>query len=113
VVINERTGTVVMGGRVRIKEIAVAHGNLNVSVSTQFSASQPAAFRGNGDTVVLPDEQVNAAEDASKLYVVQQGATITDVVGALNAIGVTPRDLIAILQAIKEAGALDAELVIQ
>lgn len=113
VVINERTGTVVLGGKVRISTVAIAHGNLNVEVSTELSASQPAPFRGGGKTVVLPNADVSATEGKAPLRVVNQGATIGDVVSALNAVGVSPRDLIAILQAIKAAGALDAKLVIQ
>ncbi len=113
VVINERTGTVVLGGKVRISTVAIAHGNLNVAVSTELSASQPAAFRGGGDTVVLPNAEVSATEGKGQFRVVKEGATIGDVVSALNAVGVSPRDLIAILQAIKAAGALDARLIIQ
>jgi flagellar P-ring protein precursor FlgI len=112
VVINERTGTVVMGGDVRVREVAVAHGNLQVAISTDYDVSQPNPL-GQGDTEVVPDEEVGAAEETGSLKVVEAGATIGDVVGALNALGATPRDLIAILQAIKTAGALDAELVIQ
>lgn len=112
VVVNERTGTVVMGGDVRVREVAVAHGNLRVAISTDYGVSQPNPF-GQGDTEVVPDEEVGAGEDGGSLRVVEAGATIGDVVGALNALGATPRDLIAILQAIKTAGALDAELVIQ
>lgn len=113
VVVNERTGTVVLGGNVRIREVAVAHGNLTLNVSTDYSASQPSAFGGQGNTAVLPDSGVDATEDKTKLQVIPEGATIAEVVSALNAIGVSPRDLIAILQAIKAAGALDAQLEIQ
>jgi flagellar P-ring protein precursor FlgI len=112
VVVNERTGTVVMGGDVRVREVAVAHGNLRVSISTDYGVSQPNPF-GQGDTQVVPDQDVAAGEETGALKVVEAGATIGDVVGALNALGATPRDLIAILQAIKTSGALDAELVIQ
>lgn len=115
VVINERTGTVVLGGKVRVKEVAIAHGNLNVTISTQFNPSQPAPFtvQGNANTVVTPDERVSAVEQPGQLHLVKGGATIADVVSGLNAIGVTPRDLIAILQAMKAAGALDAQIEIQ
>jgi flagellar P-ring protein precursor FlgI len=101
-----------MGGEVRVREVAVAHGNLQVAISTDYDVSQPNPL-GQGDTEVVPDEEVGAAEETGSLKVVEAGATIGDVVGALNALGATPRDLIAILQAIKTAGALDAELVIQ
>ncbi len=113
VVVNERTGTVVLGGNVKIREVAVAHGNLTLNVSTDYTASQPSAFLGQGETAVVPDSGVQANEERGKLQVIPEGATIGDVVAALNAIGVSPRDLIAILQAIKAAGALDAEIEIQ
>jgi flagellar P-ring protein precursor FlgI len=115
VVINERTGTVVLGGKVRVKEVAIAHGNLNVTISTAFNTSQPAPFTvdGNANTVVTPDERVSAVEQPGQLHLIKGGATIADVVSGLNAIGVTPRDLIAILQAMKAAGALDAQIEIQ
>lgn len=113
VVVNERTGTVVLGGNVRIREVAVAHGNLTLNISTDYTASQPSAFFGQGQTAVVPDSGVQVDEEPGKLKIIEQGATIGEVVSALNAIGVSPRDLIAILQAIKAAGALDAQLEIQ
>ena len=113
VIVNERTGTVVLGGQVRIREVAVAHGNLTLNVSTSYAASQPAPFLGRGDTAVLPESEVGVEEEPAALQVLKEGATIAEVVGALNAIGVSPRDLIAILQAIHAAGALDAEIEVQ
>ena len=113
VIVNERTGTVVLGGQVRIREVAVAHGNLTLNVSTSYAASQPAPFLGRGDTAVLPESEVGVEEEPATLQVLNEGATIAEVVGALNAIGVSPRDLIAILQAIHAAGALDAEIEVQ
>lgn len=112
VVVNERTGTVVLGGDVRISEVAVAHGSLNVTVATENEGLPAAPLNPNGADKVA-NEFVNAQEGAGALQVVQAGASIGDVVGALNALGVTPRDLIAILQAIDSAGALHAKLVIQ
>ncbi len=109
VVINERTGTVVMGEQVRISTIAIAHGNLSIVVKENFDVSQPLPF-SEGQTVVLPNTQINVQEDANQLVVVPNGVSIGDVVNALNALGVTPRDLIAIFQAIKAAGALQADL---
>ncbi len=109
VVINERTGTVVMGDQVRISTIAIAHGNLNVVVKENFDVSQPLPF-SEGRTVIAPNTQINVQEDANQLVVVPQGVSIGEVVNALNALGVTPRDLIAIFQAIKAAGALQADL---
>ena len=112
VVINERTGTVVIGGGVRLGPTAVAHGNLSVRISTQYIASQPAPFARQGETVVVPDERVDVSEGDAKLVNLGTGTTLDAVVRALNALGATPRDIIAILQALKTAGALAAEIVI-
>lgn len=109
VVINERTGTVVMGEQVRISTIAIAHGNLSIVVRENTDVSQPMPF-SQGQTVVSPSTQIDVQEDGNKLVVVPKGVSIGDVVNALNALGVTPRDLIAIFQAIKAAGALQADL---
>lgn len=111
IVVNERTGTVIMGSHVRISTVAVSHGNLSISIKSELQVSQPPPFAPQGAaTTVVPKTDVNVKEDKAGLGVVQAGATIGDVVGALNAIGATPRDLAAILQAIKRAGALNADL---
>jgi flagellar P-ring protein precursor FlgI len=112
VVINERTGTVVVGANVRIRAAAVAHGNLSVRISTRYDVSQPAPFSYRGDTVVVPDQRLEVDEGDMKLVALDEGATLQDVVRALNALGASPRDVIAIMQALKAAGALRAELVI-
>jgi len=112
VVINERTGTVVVGAAVRLAPAAVAHGNLSVRISTTLSVSQPAPFSPKGETVVVPNEEVDVTEGEAKLLELPETSTLQDVVRALNALGVTPRDIIAIMQALKAAGALRAELVI-
>ena len=131
VVMNEKTGTVVMGESVRISTVAVAHGNLTIQIKETANVSQPLPFapqpsigaspvRARGGTVVAPggqtvvttDTEVGAAEVKSQLVIVPYGVTIQDLVKALNAIGVTPRDLITIMQTIKEAGALQAALKI-
>ncbi len=112
VVINERTGTVVVGGQVRIGAAAVAHGSLSVRISTKFEVSQPNAFSKGGDTTVVPNEQVDVHENSAQLVTLQEGTTLDSVVRALNALGATPRDIIAIMQALKAAGALRAELVV-
>jgi len=113
VVINERTGTVVVGNEVRLGRTAVAHGNLSVRISTKYNVSQPNPFAPPGaETVVVPDEKVDVSEADAKLVTLEEGATLDAVVRALNALGATPRDVIAILQAMKAAGALAAELVI-
>ncbi len=110
VVINERTGTVVMGENVRLSTIAIAHGNLSIVIKESPQVSQPAPFAQGGKTVVTPETDISVAEEARQLVVMPAGASIGDVVSALNALGVSPRDLIAIFQAIKAAGALQAEL---
>jgi flagellar P-ring protein precursor FlgI len=113
VVINERSGTVVVGGNVRISSAAVAHGNLAVKIETRYDVSQPNQFSNRGDTVVVPQTQVNVAEQPDRrLVTLEEGTTLDAVVRALNALGASPRDIIAIMQALKAAGALRAELVL-
>lgn len=109
VIVDERTGTIVMGSDVRISTVAVAHGNLTITITNQVDVSQPAPF-SDGETVVTENPEITVAEEQTNLMVVPEGVTISDLVKALNAIGVTPRDLISILQAIKAAGALHADL---
>jgi flagellar P-ring protein precursor FlgI len=111
VVINERTGTVVMGENVRISTVAIAHGNLSVQIRETQNVSQPLPF-SEGQTKVTPESQVLVQEGRQPLFLVQTGVSIGEVVKALNALGVSPRDLIAIFQALKTAGALQAELEI-
>jgi len=108
VVINERTGTVVVGGPVTISPVAVAHGSLTVEVRTTAAVSQPPPLSG-GETVVVPETAITVEEEAAALAPLR-AATVDDLVRSLNALHATPRDLIAILQAIKQAGALHAEL---
>jgi flagellar P-ring protein precursor FlgI len=112
VVINERTGTIVVGSDVRIGAAAVAHGSLSVRISTKYTASQPAPLSKSGETVVVPDERVEVTEGRTPLISLEAGTTLEAVVKALNALGATPRDIIAILQALQVAGALRAEIVI-
>ena len=131
VVMNEKTGTVVMGENVRISTVAVAHGNLSIQIKEEKKVSQPLPFApaapaggaapttsggvimgAGGQTVVTPESQVNVVEEKKKLLLVPKSITIQEVVSALNAIGVSPRDLITIMQAIKAAGALQADLKI-
>ena len=111
VIMDERNGTVVMGSNVRISTVAIAHGNLMVQIKEKPRVSQPLPF-SEGRTAVVPDSTVTVNEGEKRLMVLPEGVSIGQVVQALNAIGVTPRDLIAILQAIKAAGALQAELEI-
>ena len=111
IIIDERTGTVVLGENVRISSVAIAHGNLSVQIKEKKEVSQPLPF-SQGQTVVTDDSQVKVQEDQSKLVHIEEAANLGDVVKALNAIGVSPRDLIAVFQAIKASGALHAELEI-
>jgi flagellar P-ring protein precursor FlgI len=110
VVINERTGTVVIGADVRIGPAAVAHGNLSVRITTTYDVSQPAPM-SRGETAIVPRQDVDVTQQSSKLVTLEAGVTLETVVKALNALGATPRDIIAIMQALKAAGALRAELV--
>jgi flagellar P-ring protein precursor FlgI len=110
VVVNEKTGTVVIGQSVRIQTVALAHGALNIVIKEKPEVSQPAPLSGGGKTIVTPTTEVKATEEKRKVALMDGGATIADLVDALNKLGVTPRDLIAILQAMKEAGALQADL---
>jgi flagellar P-ring protein precursor FlgI len=112
VVINERTGTVVVGAQVRLGTAAVAHGNLSVKIRTRYEVSQPSPMSQGGQTTVVPQEDVAVEEGDSKLVAFEEGTTLDGVVRALNALGATPRDIIAIMQALKAAGALQAELII-
>ena len=112
VVINERTGTIVVGQGVTLGPAAVAHGSISVSISTKFDVSQPPPLSKQGETVVVPDETVSVQERATQLVRMDEGTTLEAVTRALNALGATPRDIIAILQALKASGALRAELVI-
>jgi len=112
IVLNARTGTVVMGSNVRLGNVALAHGGLQVEVQAQNAVSQPNPLT-QGQGVGVQNAQVNATEARSSVHLVEGGASLAELVQALNALGVTPRDLIDVLQAMKSAGALNAELEIQ
>ncbi len=114
VVVNERTGTIVMGKNVRLSTVAVSHGNLSLIIKEQPQVSQPNPL-APGATTVTPQTNVTVSEDQGQLVVLnmnKKGVTIGDIASALNAIGATPRDLIAIFQAIKAAGAMQGQLVV-
>ncbi len=112
VVINERTGTVVVGSNVRLSPVAVAHGNLTIRIASNPIVSQPPPFSG-GNTVVVPQTQTQVIEDgAGTVAVLDNMANVNDLAAMLNNLQVTPRDIISIFQALKGAGALQAELVI-
>ena len=110
VVVNERTGTVIMGENVRIATIAIAHGNLSIQIDESQNVSQPLPFSRGGRTVVTPESDIVVQEGKNPIFLVESGVSIGELVKALNALGVSPRDLIAIFQALKAAGALQAEL---
>ena len=112
VVVNSRTGTVVIGSNVRIGTVAIAHGSLNIQVDTRKTVSQPSAL-ATGDTTTVEESDIAVEEAAGTLRIINGGATLDDLVGALNALGATPRDLIEIIQAIRTSGALSAEIEIQ
>jgi flagellar P-ring protein precursor FlgI len=109
VVINERTGTIVMGKEVRVSPVAIMHGNLTVEIQTVNTVSQPAPF-SQGQTAVVPQVGLTAKEEKSRSLVLKQGATVEELVRALGSIGSTPRDVIAILQSLRAAGALEADI---
>jgi len=111
VIVNERTGTIVMGKEVRIAPVAILHGNLSVEIQTTLTVSQPPPLSG-GKTEVVPQVGVAAKEERARNVVLKDGATVEELVRALTSIGSTPRDIIAILQALRAAGALEAELEI-
>ncbi len=114
VVINERTGTIVVGGEVRLSPVAIAQGGITITVHEQKDVSQPEAFSNRGKTAIVNNSEVSAEEKPSNgLAYVEGATTLADVAKALSMLGVSPRDLASILQALKAAGALRAEVVIQ
>jgi flagellar P-ring protein precursor FlgI len=110
VVINARTGSVVMNQAVTLAACAVAHGNLSVTISSTPMVSQPNPLSVGGQTVTTEKTDITLAQQTGAIVAMPEGAKLTDVVKALNALGATPQDLLAILQALKSAGALNAEL---
>jgi flagellar P-ring protein precursor FlgI len=110
VVVNERTGTVVMGGNVTISACAILHGNLSIQVTTEYLVSQPAPLSKSGQTEVVPQTTVQAQETPVQVVQLKEGATVEELVRGLQTIGATARDVVAILQSIKAAGALNADL---
>lgn len=111
VVINERTGTVVVGENVRLRPAAITHGSISIAIKSAPIISQPGPF-SSGRTVVAPLDQITVNESQTPMVAVPEGTTVGEVSAALNSLGVSPVDLIAIFQALKEAGALQAELVV-
>jgi len=111
VIINSRTGTIVIGDHVQVTPAAVTHGSLSVTISEQLDVSQPNAL-GAGDTVVVPNSEVSIEQAQNRMFYFKPGVSLQDIVSAVNEVGAAPGDLMAILEALKEAGALRAELVV-
>lgn len=111
VIVNSRTGTVVIGSAVRVKPAAVSHGSLSVTITERADVSQPNAL-AQGDTVVTPRSEIKVEQPAARMFVFNAGVNLDEIVRAVNQVGAAPGDLIAILEALKEAGALRAELII-
>lgn len=110
IIIDERSGIIVMGRDVRVSMVAVAQGNLTVTISESPEVSQPLPFSRGGNTRVVPRTRIGVQEDGKKLAVVKEGVSLQQLVDGLNSLGIGPRDLIAILQAIKASGAIQADI---
>ncbi|WP_275114564.1 flagellar basal body P-ring protein FlgI [Thermomonas paludicola] len=110
VIVNARSGTVVMGGQVTVLPAAVAHGSLTVTISEATQVSQPGPFGGKGQTVAVPQSTVSATTEGNHMVLFRGGTSLEDIVRAVNAVGAAPGDIVAILEALKQAGALRAEL---
>ncbi|MEW5823657.1 MAG: flagellar basal body P-ring protein FlgI [Pseudomonadota bacterium] len=111
VIVNSRSGTIVIGDNVRIMPAAVAHGNLTVTIKEKTDVSQPNPL-SQGQTAVTPDSQVGVKQDPARMFLFEPGVTLNEIVQAINAVGAAPGDLVAILEALKSAGALRAELIV-
>jgi flagellar P-ring protein precursor FlgI len=111
VIVNSRSGTVVIGRHVRVTAAAVAHGNLSVTITNVPVISQPAPL-AEGDTVVVPNSEIEIREEQNRMFLFEPGVSLNEIVRAINQVGAAPSDIVAILEALKEAGALRAELVV-
>ncbi|MDF1690895.1 MAG: flagellar basal body P-ring protein FlgI [Zhongshania sp.] len=111
VVVNSRTGTIVIGGNVRVMPAAVTHGSLTVSITERVDISQPGAFSG-GQTVAAQESSIDVQETGSRMFLLDAGVTLEEIVKAINKVGAAPSDLVAILEALDQAGALRAELLV-
>ncbi len=112
IIVNSRTGTVVIGAHVQVSPVAVTHGNLTVTISENTQVSQPQPFAQNGTTQVVPKSSVEVGQEANRMFVLKPGVTLDTIVKAVNQVGASPSDLVAILEALKQAGALRAELLV-
>ena len=111
VVVNERTGTIIIGENVKLNQVAISHGNISIKIDKENKVVQPNAFSG-GVTTNQQNGTLQVEEDLAKVIQNKETTTLKQLVDALNKLGVTPRDMISIFQALKEAGALHAELVL-
>ncbi|WP_104399151.1 flagellar basal body P-ring protein FlgI [Vibrio penaeicida] len=111
IIVNSRTGTIVVGKHVRLKPAAVTHGGMTVAIKENLNVSQPNAL-GGGNTVVVPDTDIEVSEQSGKMFKFEPGLTLDDLVRAVNEVGAAPSDLMAILQALKQAGAIEGQLII-
>lgn len=112
VIINSRTGTVVIGANVRVSPAAVAHGSLVVTISEDYNVSQPAPFSRGGETVVTPQSNVQVSQDGGHMFLFDPDVSLDSIVRAVNEVGAAPGDLVAILEALKQSGSLHAELIV-
>jgi flagellar P-ring protein precursor FlgI len=112
VIINSRTGTVVIGDHVRVTPAAVSHGSLTVTIKEDKKVSQPTAFSSGGTTVTVPDSTIDVEQKASRMFLFEPGVSLDEIVRAVNQVGAAPGDLVAILEALQQAGALHAELIV-
>jgi flagellar P-ring protein precursor FlgI len=111
VIVNSRTGTIVIGAKVRVMPAAVAHGSLSVTITERTDVSQPGAF-SQGETIISPQSTVSVDQPAARMFVFNAGVDLNDIVRAVNQVGAAPGDLVAILEALKQSGALRAELIV-
>jgi len=113
IIINERTGTIVATARIHISSCAIAYGNITINVAQTLTASQPNPFSNTGQTVVTPSTSTEVKETRSSLIAMPELPTVEKVAQALNTLGATPRDMMSIFQALKQAGALQADLIVK
>jgi flagellar P-ring protein precursor FlgI len=111
VIINSRTGTVVIGDHVRVSPAAVSHGSLTVTIKEEQRVSQPNAL-AQGTTVTTPDSTIDVQQKASRMFLFEPGVSLDEIVRAVNQVGAAPGDLVAILEALQQAGALHAQLIV-
>ncbi len=112
IVVNSRTGTVVIGSHVRVSPAAVTHGSLTVTISEKVNVNQPGGAFNNGETAITPESQIDITQENNKMFLFDPGVGLDEIVRAVNDVGAAPGDLMAILEALKQAGALNAEFIV-